>query len=68
VRNTFRNLNGIGGSVIDFIFVNNRVLPRVVDFDCSFTKPCNHAQMNLSLRIDNYTPGEADKGNQKRVV
>ncbi len=59
VRNTFRNRNGIGGSVIDLVYVNDRILPQVVRVDCSFHKPCNHARVQVSLRVEQRTSAAA---------
>ncbi len=68
VRNTFRNLSGIGGSLIDFVFVNDRVLPKVAGFESIFCKPCNHAQLKVSLMIDNYRLPAAVNVESKRTI
>ncbi len=70
VRNTFCNHNGVGGSVVDFAFVNDRVLPNTLGLDCTFYKPANHARLTVTFNLEtDSVPGNyVEAGNAKRYL
>jgi hypothetical protein len=52
---TFRQRKGKGTSLIDYVFVDRVLLPRVRSFQSVFHHPSNHAMLTVSLTIDSST-------------